>query len=223
MENEPRRRDSDLQSGDDDGEARFREKLSALRPLLRGRAQILLGTQCDAEDAVQETYLRALQSPRRPRLTELSRWLLVILRHTIIDRWRAGKHLARGLNDDQVIAPGSEEEAPWCCFSDEEVREIIDEMPRIFREVLRQREVEGASYQNIANDLCIPLSTVGTRLRRGREHLKARLEKLLRGGAGGVPIRPLVSSLASEDGEAPPERKRVLARRQHGAGSPLQR
>lgn len=181
MENQPRLGNTNSQSDDDVAEQLFRQQLCALRPLLRGRAQILVGTEHDAEDAVQETYRRALQSVRRPPLEEVSRWLLVILKHTIIDGWRAAKHITfNGLAVEEVAAPGPEEDEPWACFSDQEVRAAIAELPEVFREVVRRRELEEASYQQIAEDLSIPISTAGTRLLRGRDHLKARLEGLLR-------------------------------------------
>ena len=133
----------------------------------------------DAEDVVQEAYLRALQFFDSFHGTDGRAWLLRIVRNTCytwLERTRGRKATAF---DEEVHGAAPEAfspETPLLRQEDQQrVRQALEELPVEFREVLVLRELEGLSYKQIANVADLPVGTVMSRLARGRERLQQLL------------------------------------------------
>ena len=151
--------------------------------------------QADAEDLVQETYLRGFRSFHTfEQGTNLRAWLFRILTNAYIDRYRKARRSPvpveleeegrTGLYDRVLETPG-EEAPPAFDLSDledylgrfvgDEVKHAVDGLPEIFRTAIALRDMEGFSYQEIADMLEIPIGTVMSRLFRGRKMLQQLL------------------------------------------------
>lgn len=145
----------------------------------------------DAEDLVQETYLRAYRFfDSYERGTHLKAWLFRILRNTFINRYRAAKARPGEVDfskveqayeraiDEQFLRdhrPVSPEDAVMNGVLDEEIQQAIAELPEEYRSVVILALVEELSYKEIASALSVPLGTVMSRLHRGRRLLQAQL------------------------------------------------
>jgi RNA polymerase sigma-70 factor (ECF subfamily) len=144
----------------------------------------------DAEDLVQETYLRAYRGYGGfEEGTNLRAWLFRILTNAYINRYRARQRRPDETELDEVeelllyrrmadIAPGigrSAEDELLEGFSEAEVKTALEELPEQFLPVLLLADIEGFSYQEIADILDIPIGTVMSRLHRGRKALQKRL------------------------------------------------
>ena len=143
-------------------------------------ARWLLRSGHDAEDAVQESYLRAWRAFDQFRGDDSRAWLLAIVRNTCHSLGRRNKRndmLPAEEIDDVSIA--SEQWDPRALLDRKidaaELRQAIDSLSDEFREVLVLRELEELSYKQISSVLKAPLGTVMSRLARGR----ARLQELL--------------------------------------------
>jgi RNA polymerase sigma-70 factor (ECF subfamily) len=163
----------------------FRQTALEHLDALYGFAMVLTRNRTEAEDLVQETYLRATRAfGRLIPDSNLKSWLFAIMRNIWLNQLR---HEQSG---PQFVEIDAEEESRWQWLdptgSDphtlllqkverEQVRTAIERLPVHFREVLVLREIEGFSYQQIAAILQCPAGTVMSRLGRAREHLKAML------------------------------------------------
>jgi RNA polymerase sigma factor (sigma-70 family) len=134
----------------------------------------------DAEDVVQEAYLRALKSFGGFHGTDGRAWLLAIVRnacYTSLQQKRArGPATAfdeeiHGIEADDL----SPEKALLRNEDKQSVHQAVAELPVELREVVVLRELEGLSYKEIAAIAAIPLGTVMSRLARARERLQQRL------------------------------------------------
>ena len=145
----------------------------------------------DAEDLVQETYLRAYRAfDTFTEGTNLKAWLYRILTNTFINRYRAKKrrpeetdlddvedfYLYRrlgGLEAARASRSAEDELLDW--FTEAEVKEALESLPEQFRLAVILADVEGFAYKEIAEILAIPIGTVMSRLHRGRKSLQKRL------------------------------------------------
>ena len=164
----------------------FRE--SALEHLdgLYGHAMTMVRNHLEAEDLVQETYLRAIQASSRPRPdSNLKSWLFTILRNVRLNRIRGGLTKPRVVRVDEPSgrAPEFEDRSskdPLFLYLTKlkraEVRKAIEELPTVYREIVVLREFEELSYEEIAQVLDCPIGTVMSRLSRARERLKEMLQ-----------------------------------------------
>ncbi len=143
-------------------------------------ARWITGNVQDAEDAVQEAYLRALRFFRDFRGGDGRAWLLQIVRNTCYTRLRKRQSLeALTTFDDEEHSHESSIETPEAlaiATADVKlVRTAIQNLPIGFREILILREIEGMSYSEIAKILDLPVGSVASMLFRARERLKKRL------------------------------------------------
>ena len=149
-------------------------------------ARWLTGNVQDAEDAVQDAYLRAFRFFNGFREGNSRAWLLQIVRNTCYTRLR--EKLPQGsfttLHDDEteieVRALGTPEVLAIRTADVQLVRTAIQELPIKYREVLIMREIEGMSYSEMAKVLDIPMGSVASTLLRARERLKKQLIKSTR-------------------------------------------
>jgi RNA polymerase sigma-70 factor (ECF subfamily) len=145
----------------------------------------------DAEDLVQETYLRAYRAfDSFQEGTNLKAWLYRILTNTFINQYRAAKrrpeqsdiedvedlYLYRRLGGLEAAAAGRSPETEVLeGIPDAEVKEALESLPEQFRMAVLLADVEGFAYKEIADILDIPIGTVMSRLHRGRKQLQKRL------------------------------------------------
>ena len=150
-------------------------------------------SEADAEDLVQETYIRAFRfRDQFTPGTNLKAWLFRILTNTFINSYRRKAAQPRTTELDDVeeaalyrrmsAAGGGALEPEQTVLDgvvDEEITGALDDLPDRFREVVLL-DVEGFAYKEIAEMLDIPMGTVMSRLHRGRRFLQRRLYDLAR-------------------------------------------
>src|SRR5689334_16173307 len=126
---------------------------------LYGYAMTLTRDRTEAEDLVQETYLRAVRASHQPAPDgNLKAWLFVIMRNTwlnVVRHKHNGQRIFE-LESDEAAAPGTANDAssnPHVVYlrklEQEQVRAAIDELPDSYREIVVLRDIEGFSYQEI--------------------------------------------------------------------------
>jgi RNA polymerase sigma-70 factor (ECF subfamily) len=172
--------------------ARFAELAMEHMPSLYTAALRMTRNAADAEDLVQETFLKAYRSfDRFEEGTNLRAWLYKILTNTFINSYRAAKrrpekadvedvedlYLYRRLAPPQGALGQSAEEEVLERITDDEVKQAIESLPEAFRIAVLLADVEGFSYKEIAEITEVPIGTVMSRIHRGRRALqKALLE-----------------------------------------------
>ena len=160
-------------------------------PLLSGMyssALRMTRNPADAEDLVQETFLRAYRGfAGFQEGTNLKAWLYRILTNTFINSYRKKQREPKTVPDDNVedwylydrlAAQSSEASAETTVLEtmpDEDVKAALDALPEAFRMAVLLADVEGFSYKEIAGILDIPIGTVMSRLHRGRRALEKAL------------------------------------------------
>ena len=149
-------------------------------------AMVLTRNRSEAEDLVQETYLRAIGAMRRLRAgSNVKSWLLVILRNIWLNQLRRRRTTPMVVEIDETTANVVVEtsKGPHALYVSklecEQVRDAIQHLPMDFREVILLREYEELSYQEIASVLGCPIGTVMSRLARARAKLRPMLSATL--------------------------------------------
>jgi RNA polymerase sigma factor (sigma-70 family) len=140
-------------------------------------ARWLTRNETDAEDVVQEAYLRAYKHFGSFHGGDCRPWLLAIVRNTCYTWMQHNRspELTIPLDDDlhEIESKDLNPEALLLQSADTQmVRQALAELPVEFREVLVLRELEGLSYKQIADVADIPLGTVMSRLARARKRLQ---------------------------------------------------
>jgi RNA polymerase sigma-70 factor (ECF subfamily) len=172
-------------------QATFADQTMELMPSLYAAALRMTRNPSDAEDLVQETYLRAYRGfGGFEQGTNLKAWLYRILTNTYINTYRAKKRRPEETELDEVedlylyrriggleaaMAGRSAEDELLDRFTDVEVKQAIEALPENFRMAVLLADVEGFSYKEIAEILDIPIGTVMSRLHRGRKALQKQL------------------------------------------------
>src|SRR5262245_7470431 len=159
--------------------AAFEEDALAYIDSLYRTALRLTKNGADAEDLVQETYLKAFRAARQFEPgTNLRAWLFTILHNTIRNRAR-DRSREPMLVDSEVVERAAEaprgDETPESILLnrtlDADLQAAIDALPEAFRQAVWLRDVEEFSYAEIAGMLAIPVGTVMSRISRGRRLL----------------------------------------------------
>ena len=160
-------------------------------PQLFSTAMRMTRNRSDAEDLVQETFIKAWRSfATYQQGTNLRAWLFRIMTNTYINKYNAQqrKPTETELDDveelflykrlgavDQSQLSQSTEDQMLSLFTDDEVKKSLEELPEQFRIPVLMSDVEGFSYKEIAEILEIPLGTVMSRLHRGRKAMQKML------------------------------------------------
>jgi RNA polymerase sigma factor (sigma-70 family) len=137
----------------------------------------------DAEDVVQDSYLRALKYFASYHGTNGRAWLLRIVRHTFYTRrkrQRRGDDLLTEFDDEihsSAAAPDDPERLLLRRDAGQVLREALAKLPAGAREVIVLRELEGLSYREISQVTGLPIGTVMSRLSRARERLQLALKQ----------------------------------------------
>ena len=164
---------------------RFEAEAIPLRPRLYRAAVRLTVSPADAEDLLQETYLRAYRgfAGFEPG-TNLSGWLYRILRNTYITSYRKRQiepktvpveSLDRSRTGGLRNVEASAETVVIDSIPAQRIQEALASLPERNRRVVLLFDVDGFSYREIAGIVGVPLGTVMSRLHRGRKALKDRL------------------------------------------------
>jgi RNA polymerase sigma-70 factor (ECF subfamily) len=128
----------------------------------------------DAEDLVQETILRALDSASRllhQSVTHLRRWLSIVMKNLSFDRHRARRREVLVGRLDEIAPNASSEPAlAWRFVSEDAVEAAVRELPDHMQKVY-SLFIRGLPYSTIATQLDIPIGTVGGRIHRARAYL----------------------------------------------------
>ena len=172
--------------GTDQANARGVEYLDGLYSY----ALVLTRNHAEAEDLVQETYVRAMQAMGRLRTgSNMKGWLFTILRNVWFNQLRKRRNGPQMVEievwDDvakNVVEPSKDSHDLYVRkMETEQVRTAIQELSVEFREVILLRVYEDLSYLEIASVLDCPVGTVMSRLGRARAKLRAALSETLKG------------------------------------------
>ncbi|MCW5941568.1 MAG: sigma-70 family RNA polymerase sigma factor [Fimbriimonadaceae bacterium] len=166
---------------------RFEQEAEKVFPSVLGTALRLTRSREEAEDLAQEALVRAYEAYERFDGTNFKAWLLRIVTNLYINRYRQrqrGPQLG-SLDDDNAIEPVSDEnQAPDRQVFDglvgAEIEEALGQVPDDFRMTVILSDIEGLSYQEIADATQVPIGTVRSRLARGRAILRRLLETYAR-------------------------------------------
>jgi len=143
-------------------------------------ARWLVHNEQDAEDLVQEAYLRAFKFFGGYYGGDARAWLLIIVRNTCFT-WLQQNRALRLMDpiEEKLDEAGADFADPEMLLLQSVDRQIVkqalQELPVEFREVVVMREMEGLSYKEIANVVDVPIGTVMSRLARGRKRLQTLL------------------------------------------------
>ena len=176
-----------------DLESRFEADALPLLPGLYSAAYRLTRNSADAEDLVQETFLRAYRGFHQfEEGTNLKAWLYRILMNTFINEYRRRQRQPQTVSEDEIpdwylyskmaetgVEPSAETSVIEA-LPDEEVQEALSSLPDQFRMAVLLADVEGFSYKEIAEIMGVPIGTVMSRLHRGRKALEKRLWDVVR-------------------------------------------
>ena len=177
-------------------------------PQLYSAALRMTRNSSDAEDLVQETYLRAYRSYSGfEEGTNLRAWLFRIMTNQYINTYRAKQrrpietdladvedlYLYRRIGNLGTLSR-SAEDTLLQMFTDDEVKTALEELPDAFRIPVLLADVEGFSYKEIAEMTDVPIGTVMSRLHRGRKAMHKKLYEFAEGrgliaAADGEPLK----------------------------------
>src|SRR5271169_4875361 len=176
-----------LSSQEDRPLAEFEELAMPLFDSLYNFARWLAHNSNDAEDLVQETYLKALRSfaSFQPG-TNFRAWIFQILRNTFLSSCsKVERRMTVGMDSEEdglelAVDTETPETILMNRFNSQLVQRAIDDLPVHYRETLLLCEVEEMSYQEIAEILSIPIGTVMSRLARARKAVRETVHTNLR-------------------------------------------
>lgn len=177
--------------GTGDGDDFAAEALSYVDSLY-GTALRLTRRPADAEDLVQDTYLKAFRASKQfQRGTNLKAWLFTILHNTFRNMRRDFGRNPVDVDSEaveQAEAIGGEaaqnpEQLLTRATLDADLQAALDDLPDVFRQAVWLRDVEEFSYAEIAKMIEVPIGTVMSRISRGRRMLYERLSKVRAGAA----------------------------------------
>lgn len=178
-----------LQAG---SEAAFDWLVTHYHALVYGLLYGMLGDAADAADATQEVFLKAFRGIRGFRGgSSLKTWLYrIAVREALNQRRWWFRHQRRDVSleaeaDHLAIELAAGDESPFDRMAAREVQEVVRRalaaVPEVFRSAVILRDLEGLSYDEVAEVLGVSVGTVKSRILRGRRCLRAALAPLLNG------------------------------------------
>lgn len=165
----------------------FEREAERVFPSVFGTALRLTRSREEAEDLAQEAIVRAYEAYERFDGTNFKAWMLRIVTNLYINRYRQrqrGPNVG-SLDEETSIEPvASEDKVPDRILFDHvlgaEVEEALGKVPEDFRMAVVLSDIEGMSYQEIADATGVPIGTVRSRLARGRAMLRRALDAFAR-------------------------------------------
>lgn len=175
---------------------RFKEMLLPHLPATYNLARWLSRNDQDAEDIVQEAYLRAFKFFDSFRGEHGRAWLLGIVRNTFYTRLQQNRGQKLDTSFDEEFhslesqgggTPPSNPESILSRHQDfKQLNRAMERLPVEFREAVVLKDLEEMSYKEIAEVTAVPLGTVMSRLARGRKMLRAYLAQMQQGDGDGM-------------------------------------
>lgn len=172
-------------------QANFERDALEYSPQLYSAALRMTRNPADAEDLVQETYLKAYRAYHTfTEGTNLKAWLYRILTNTYINKYRKdsrrpnevdlgtveGLYLYRRIGaEESAEAARTTEDRVLDGLVESDIKQTVEDLPEIFRMPVLLADLEGFSYKEISAILDIPIGTVMSRLHRGRRAMQKRL------------------------------------------------
>lgn len=160
----------------------FERQAEKVFPSVFGTALRLTRSREEAEDLAQEAIVRAYEAWDRFDGSNFKAWILRIVTNLYINRYRQKQRTPQtgSLEDENAMEPTAvENEEPDRQLFDElvgsEVEEALGKVPEDFRLAVILSDIEGLSYQEIADATGVPIGTVRSRLARGRAILRKQL------------------------------------------------
>jgi len=156
---------------------RFEEKVSPHLKSAYNLAKWLTRSHEDAEDVVQEAFLRAFSAFESFRGEDAKPWVLTIVRNTSMTWLKRNRNAGatigfEGALVDPIERSPDPEEGLLISCERKQVRQALEQLPSDFREAVILREMEGRSYKEISATIGVPIGTVMSRLSRGRDWLR---------------------------------------------------
>lgn len=169
---------------------RFERDALPLLDQLYGGALRMTRNPADAEDLVQEAYMKAYQGFRSYKPgTNLKAWMYRILTNAYINNYRKAQrrpaeYATDDITDSQIAETASHtssglrsaEVEAMALLPDEEIRAALMDLNEDYRMVVYYADVEGLPYKEIADIMATPIGTVMSRLHRGRKQLREALK-----------------------------------------------
>ena len=177
----PRRDDDKLKEG-------FEKLVKPHEDALFAGALRFTSNRADAEDLLQETFLRGYIGFKRSQEIEKPKaWLFKIMTNAYINRYHKKQRQPtrvsydEGLDHriDEIFTPSYDDPQAefFARFFDSEVKDALDSLPEQFRQAVVLCDISGLTYEEISNVLDCPLGTVRSRISRGREMLFRKLQR----------------------------------------------
>jgi RNA polymerase sigma factor (sigma-70 family) len=188
-------------ASENDKAKRFREAALPHLDSLYTVARYITRNAGDAEDAVQECYLRAFRHFDGFRGNDIKPWLMAILRNVCRAEFARRSNVVAmeperdGVDHGVPLWQEEQESAEAGIVHQqdaESVRTLLKELPVQFREVVVLRDIEDLSYREIAQAVDAPIGTVMSRLARGRGMLRAAWQRLQGGETGNGQVHGVV-------------------------------
>jgi RNA polymerase sigma-70 factor, ECF subfamily len=170
-------------------QALFADQAMEYMPALYSTALRMTRNTADAEDLVQETYLKAYRAfGSFEQGSNLKAWLYKILTNSFINAYRTRRRHPEVSDIEDIEdlylyrrlvgfngGSKSAEDVVLDRFTDEEVKNALESLPEVFRIAVLLADVEGFSYKEIADITEVPVGTVMSRIHRGRRALQKAL------------------------------------------------
>lgn len=197
------------------GQTPFEQQALPLLDQLYGGALRLTRNPADAEDLVQETYIKAFQAfDSFTQGTNLKAWMYRIMTNLYITNYRKAQRRptqtsAEEITDYQLLSSASHESQGLESAEVEalkklptsEISEALNALSEDYRMVVYYADVEGLAYKEIAEIMGVPLGTVMSRLHRGRKKLRDALKDVARERGIGIVASEKRTQTASTVGE----------------------
>mgnify|MGYP000999680559 FL=1 len=197
------------------GQTPFEQQALPLLDQLYGGALRLTRNPADAEDLVQETYIKAFQAfDSFTQGTNLKAWMYRIMTNLYITNYRKAQRRptqtsAEEITDYQLLSSASHESQGLESAEVEalkklptsEISEALNALSEDYRMVVYYADVEGLAYKEIAEIMGVPLGTVMSRLHRGRKKLREALKDVARERGIGIAASEKRTQTAGTVGE----------------------
>ncbi len=162
-----------------DDARKFHESLLEWLDDAHNLARWLVRDDHDAQDAVQEAYVRAIRFAGGFRGGDRRAWLLAIVRNVCYTQLARSRPGASPVTFDEELHPGAADADPAAVTATRSDRQALvralEELPPEYREAIVMREMHGLSYKEIADAADVPIGTVMSRLARARDRLRLAL------------------------------------------------